>query len=244
VRIIGRNEWGARYADGSGPAPIPATELYLHHSTTATFGYEGVRLLETIGNQRFGKGISYTFPVDPDGTVYEGHSVDRKGAHTKGHNTHGRAICLMGDYSTETPPTVMLASVVSLMAYGVGQGWWTADAARNIRGHRDVRATACPGDAAYACLPDIRTAVTRLLAGAQPPEPEPPQEIDTVSTIVKVNESNTLWNCGASRASVTQVEAQFLVGAGLAKYGPDGKPLALPRSVVEIMPEVKRPKKL
>lgn len=76
--------------------------------------------------------------------------------------------------------------------------------------------------------------------GMMADEPEPPQEIDTVSTIVKVNESNTLWNCGASRAVVTQDEATFLVGAGLAKYGPGGKPLALPRSIVEIMPEVKR----
>ena len=100
MRIVPRSEWGARYADGAGPAPIPAADgVFLHHSVTrADSGAHAVRNLENIGQARFGAGISYTFPITPDGTVYQGHSIGRRSSHTKGHNTAGRAICFVGNY--------------------------------------------------------------------------------------------------------------------------------------------------
>src|SRR3546814_10622334 len=69
--IITRPEWGARYANGFGLRTIGDLDVYLHHSVTIapdllppfTDDYADVRTLEDIGQSRFGRGISYHFPV-------------------------------------------------------------------------------------------------------------------------------------------------------------------------------------
>lgn len=104
-RLYARQEWGARYRDGFDDRPLPFTEFWLHHAAgdyagrAATLDQDkaGVRRLEDIGESRFGGGISYTFPVARSGRIFTGHSIDRRGAHTKGHNTVGSAFCLMQD---------------------------------------------------------------------------------------------------------------------------------------------------
>ena len=155
MRIVSRSQWGAQHADGFGPAPLPARGLVLHHSVTRPLnGPAVVRELERIGQQRFGGGISYTFAVTPDGTVYQGHSVDRRGAHTKGHNSTVRAVVLVGDYSDRLPTVEQEAALVALLRHGVAQGWWPT--AELLGGHRDlVHGTACPGTAAHRRIPAI-----------------------------------------------------------------------------------------
>lgn len=156
MRIIPRAEWGARYANGFGPAPLPAREVWLHHSVTnPENGSNAVRRLESIGQQRFGGGISYTFVITPDGSIYEGHSINRQGAHTRDRNSIARAIVLVGDYTRLVPAPSMVASVVELLRYGFNARWWNS--ARLTGGHRDAPGanTACPGDAAYRLIPLI-----------------------------------------------------------------------------------------
>lgn len=107
-----RKSWGARYQDGTGPRPLPIEEWWLHHAAGdyagagATFDQDaaGVRRLESIGESRFGTGISYTFPVARSGRIFVGHSMPRIGSHTKGHNTIGAAFCLMQNCA-DTPVT-------------------------------------------------------------------------------------------------------------------------------------------
>jgi hypothetical protein len=139
--------------------------VWLHHSVTAAPNTSppfddddaAVRTLEDIGQQRFGGGISYTFAVTPSGRVYEGHGVDRRGAHTGGRNSISRAICLIGNYEVAEPPPAMLDSVVELLVEGVRQGWWPA--ARLTGGHRDApgASTSCPGRFAEAAIPTINS---------------------------------------------------------------------------------------
>lgn len=156
MRIIPRREWGARYANGFGPAPLPFRELWLHHSVTAARnGAAVIRELEQIGQNRFGGGISYTWLITPDGAVYEGHSVDRQGAHTGGRNSISRAICLVGNYESTRPTSVQINSAAWLVRYVYDRRW-----AVNLGltgGHRDVKATACPGKYAYAQIGNINT---------------------------------------------------------------------------------------
>lgn len=155
MRIISRGAWGARYADGFTAAPLPASEVWLHHSVTPapaddlTAERAAMRALEDIGQQRFGGGISYTFLVMPSGRVYQGHSVGRQGAHTGGRNDVARAICLVGNYETEAPTERQVDAVAALLRHGHARGWWTQ--ARLAGGHRDApgASTACPGRRAY-----------------------------------------------------------------------------------------------
>lgn len=171
--IITREQWGSRYPDGFTDAPVPAREVWLHHSVTPAPDDDpaaeraAVRELERIGQRRFAGGISYTFVVPPSGRVYEGHSVHRQGAHTGGRNDVSRAVCLIGNYETDRPTDAQLDAVAALLAHGHAAGWWTAPALTG--GHRDApgASTACPGRHALARIDDINR---RAAGGAAAPE--------------------------------------------------------------------------
>lgn len=161
MRIIPRAEWGARYPAGFGPAPLPVDQIWLHHTAMAAPAPDAplavdcaaVRTVERVGQDRFGGGISYTFLVLPSGRIFEGHGVGRRGAHTAGRNTVARAICLHGEHSRTAPTAAQLDAVAWLLREGVARGWWRSP--RLSGGHRDVKSTACPGDAAYALIGEI-----------------------------------------------------------------------------------------
>lgn len=173
MNIITRAQWGARHARGFRAAPLPASRLYLHHSVTAPGNgtpagdVAAVRALETIGQQRFGGGISYTFAVTTSGRVYEGHGIDRQGAHTANLNSTARAICLVGNYDVNRPPEAMINAVAELVAHGHRMKWWPD---RLTGGHRDApgAATACPGRFAQALIPVINSRVAEILSGKAP----------------------------------------------------------------------------
>lgn len=161
LKITTRSQWGARYRDGFGARPIGRLETWLHHSVTthlkadATAAEERaeVRKIESIGQTRFNGGISYTFLVFPSGRVYAGTNIDRIGAHTKGHNTAGAGICIVGNYQNTAPTAAQEKAIADLLKHGVAQGWWAKTKLNG--GHRDVAATACPGNKAYPRIPNI-----------------------------------------------------------------------------------------
>lgn len=167
MQVVIRRQWGARHSDGFGPAPIPS-EWWLHHSAGLMPDLEWIdadrdgvdddeqrvmRALEQTGQDRFGGGISYTWLVPPSGRAYVGHSMGRQGAHTKNRNDRSRAICLIGHYSLHRPTGAQLDAVAEIM---VAQ--WRVGRARTPvlnGGHRDLQPTHCPGDHAYALIPEI-----------------------------------------------------------------------------------------
>lgn len=177
MRIIPRAEWGARHPNGFGQRRLPAREAWLHHSVTiapdllAPFDddYAAIRTLEQIGQDRFGGGISYTRLITPAGLVFEGHSVDRVGSHTADHNSIACGYCLVGDYSATRPTDVQLRALAWVLQHDHGHGW--IDQPRLDGGHRDLKATSCPGDRAYTAIP----AINRLAAG-------PPIQEDTLAS--------------------------------------------------------------
>ena len=176
VEVIARSVWGARYRAGFGTRPVRNLEVWLHHSVTkhlpasasAAQEREQMRALERIGQQRFGGGISYTFAVFPSGRVYAGTGLDRIGAHTKGHNTRGAAIVLVGNYQSTAPTKAQETAIAGLLQDLERDG----AIARPVLtgGHRDVAATACPGNRAY---PRIK-AINKLAASSRPAKPSTP----------------------------------------------------------------------
>jgi hypothetical protein len=198
--IITRAQWGARYARGFRDAPLPAQEVWLHHSVTLApdltwvdtdrDGVEddeerAMRLLEQIGQDRFGGGISYTFAVMPSGRVYEGHGVDRQGAHTGGRNDIARAIVLVGNYETYRPTPAQVQAVVALLQHGKAQGWWTTAALNG--GHRQApgASTACPGRYGMAIIGTVNE------AAARPPAEYDTREEDAMLVAAEINGKNT-----------------------------------------------------
>ena len=135
--------------------------------------------------------VGYNFLVDRFGRVWEGRygGIDRPviGAHTGGHNTNSFGASLLGTYTSTAPSAAMLGAVERLFAWklglhhadplgtaqltsaGGGTSRYPAGTTTTfdvISGHRDAGFTACPGDAAYARLPSIRSAVRALMGAA------------------------------------------------------------------------------
>lgn len=176
---IPRSVWRARYPDGFGNRPLPVTEFWLHHSVTIApdlvppFDDDdaAVRTLESIGQSRFGGGISYTYPVTPVGRLYEGHSLGRRGAHTKGHNTVGAAFCLVGNYEVSQPTQAQKAAIANQMVALHRAGKATRHTLNG--GHRDTFATSCPGRYGYAAIGEINALAEKLWRGDYVPTPPP-----------------------------------------------------------------------
>jgi N-acetyl-anhydromuramyl-L-alanine amidase AmpD len=97
--------------------------------------------------QKWGKGISYHFVIDFDGTVYRCNDLDAISYHCGGHNTKYLGIALRGNWDKEMPPYAMLEALNDLII-----------TLRRVMGglpvycHSDFRPTACPGGCLRAYL--------------------------------------------------------------------------------------------
>lgn len=177
MRIASRNEWGA--SPGSLPAKrmtLPATAVYLHHSVTQVSVHPAadMRAIESVGLARFGQ-FPYSFVVHPDGTILEGCGT-RVGAHTAGRNSTSFGICLIGNYQDRAVTVHQLDAVRWLVAHLIGTGK-LKPGIYPTGGHRDVKATACPGDKAYRLLDVMRVPWTEH----ETPTPKEPAMADDPS---------------------------------------------------------------
>lgn len=182
VEIIPRATWGARHPNGFGPAPLPATEVWLHHSVTLAPDLvwidankdsvdddekQAMQLLESIGQNRFGGGISYTWLIPPSGRIYEGHSVNREGSHTANKNSIARAICFIGNYEINEVTAKQIWAASELLRYAFISGWIKYPQLNG--GHKDLKSTACPGKHAYQAIPTINTNAKKVPTMADSP---------------------------------------------------------------------------
>lgn len=161
VDIASRASWGARYDDGDQTLTGPALEVFVHHTVTAQLPPDAtldaeraqMRELENVGQSRFGHGISYNVLIFPSGRAYQGVSWNRRGAHTDGRNSTTRSICFVGNYDQHQPTIDQLTTAGQIYVTGKGSLW---KATAPLRGHRDIKATACPGRHVYDRMGDIR----------------------------------------------------------------------------------------
>jgi N-acetylmuramoyl-L-alanine amidase len=156
MQIITRADWGAKPASlPTSKMSLPAEAIFCHHSVTPVTGDPAadMRTIESIGLQRFGQ-YSYSYAIHPrNGEILEGCGL-RRGAHTAGRNSTSFGVCWIGDYTTRAPKVQQIDATRWLIHHLKTQGHLIPDAI--VRGHRDVMATACPGDKLYAVLGDIR----------------------------------------------------------------------------------------
>lgn len=188
MEIISRAQWGARYASAyrNYDAPLPAPDVWLHHSVTIApdvvppfdDDYAAIRTIEQVGQNRFGWGISYTWLITPAGLIFQGHRVDGVGTHTANRNSSSRAICFVGNYEANVPTAEQLQATAWLLRHAKAQGW--IEDAMLTGGHRDLKATACPGINAYRLIDDINALAAQPAGGAAAPATPRRFEEDTV----------------------------------------------------------------
>ncbi|XP_029951078.1 N-acetylmuramoyl-L-alanine amidase [Salarias fasciatus] len=158
-QIITRCQWGAKSSRNTpNPLSLPLHFLYVHHTyqpsaPCLTFKHcsGDMRAMQRFHQDDRGwDDIGYSFVVGSDGYVYEGRGWNHLGTHTRGHNSVGYGVSIIGDY-TSTPPSRHAMDLLRhrLVKCGVDGGGLVANF--TIQGHRQVvNYTACPGDAFFA----------------------------------------------------------------------------------------------
>ncbi|KAG5832975.1 hypothetical protein ANANG_G00296960 [Anguilla anguilla] len=156
--IIPRCQWEAEPYRGTPTLlALPLSFLYVHH----TYGPSRPCLTfqqcaaDMRSMQRFHQDdrgwddIGYSFVAGSDGYIYEGRGWNWRGAHTKGQNSRGYGVSIIGDYTTDLPsrPTLELVRD-QLTACAVGGDRLIAN--YTVHGHRQLVNTSCPGDALFS----------------------------------------------------------------------------------------------
>lgn len=157
MKVVDRSEWGASHGRGN-PTSGAKLEFYVHHSAAKILTPMSLPAQETAEVRRieaFHAGeltranprIAYTFLVAPSGRVYEGTGWGRIGAHTGGRNSSSYAACLMMDGEKDPPTPQAVQAVAELRIEGIRLGHLHPE--HSFLGHRDAKATKCPGTLVY-----------------------------------------------------------------------------------------------
>jgi N-acetylmuramoyl-L-alanine amidase len=165
IEIVSRKEWGAKKPTKPFLKQDIVLDFFLHHAVSADVGDEK-KEMRTIQAQHQAAGsrdIDYGFALGRTGTFYEGRGwFIQDGATATGFgekptgNFYGREVtlCLLGNYENLKLDDAQKDRIREFIAMAIDLGALKKNP--TIRGHRDVRATACPGQHAYDRLPDIR----------------------------------------------------------------------------------------
>ena len=168
--------------------PDPAATIraiYAFHTQTRGWDDIGYNFLVDARGRVYEGRFARTYAPGevPTGEDVDGNAVI--GAHAEGVNTGSVGIALLGDFTAASPTSASVDGLKAMLAWETDRHDLDPTASSpytrvadgsvvtfpNIAGHRDTRATDCPGDSLYSRLPEIRAAMPRPLprspAGAQ-----------------------------------------------------------------------------
>lgn len=186
-QIYSRAQWGANESIREQTAPSYGIVEggFVHHTVNAN-DYTKAEVPGIIRSiyayhveSRGWRDIGYNFLIDKFGRIWEGRAggVDRPvvGAHTENYNNYGFGASAIGNYDIAQPSSAMIQAYGALFAWKLSLHGVAANATNvrigpkvfphAIEGHRDTKATACPGKYLYAKIPEIRTIAASLQKG-------------------------------------------------------------------------------
>jgi hypothetical protein len=254
--IIPRVGWGAnealRHVDEDPskplkwtPSVVPTEKVIVHHTVTGTDTVDPAAQVRAIYqyhaiDQGWGD-IGYNYLIDWLGNVYEGRfgGPGVIGAHAARFNRGSIGIAFMGTFMTTSPTPAAMTAFDRLMALRASHidvtkaaTFAQLEGVPNLCGHQDVMMTACPGDALYQQLPEIRG----RLAGTGPiffPRPRVTGDIEVLDfsvspaiagpdetitvTVVLRNPSGSILQTQGPDPGYTYPEAQNYESAGFPK---------------------------
>lgn len=194
--LVRRIEWGAR-APKYAYTLTSARLLAIHHTAGVTDGL--VSTLEECAAQaraiqafhqdsRGWNDIGYSYLICPTGDVLQAReddddATDIWGAHD-GFNDGSMSVSLLGYYHppyNQLPSPAMVDALIGVLTWmsairgidPLGDSLYPAfgSVVSNVYGHREVRATDCPGDIVFAMKGAVRVAVAERLAAFANPAP-------------------------------------------------------------------------
>ena len=102
-------------------------------------------------NQGF-NGIGYHFVIESDGSVHQGRPMWASGAHAEGHNWESIGVNVVGNFEDgDAVPTPEQMDSLKILLDDLKAEYPDA----KIIGHRDINATACPGQRLYDRLNEV-----------------------------------------------------------------------------------------
>lgn len=153
MKLIKRSQWGARY--GRGPTNVTPERggVAVHYvgagKLTGVDHDKCAPRVRSIENDHVNgngwDGIAYNFLACEHGYVFEGRGLGRRSAAqgtTSGNQNYYAVCALIG--AQDTPGDTLKNALRDAIDYMRNDG-----AGARLRGHRDFRATSCPGDPLY-----------------------------------------------------------------------------------------------
>ena len=126
----------------------------LHHTGGAPGEDPDVAAIDDAHRGLGWAGVGYHYLIRKSGAVEAGRPALTMGAHAEGVNTRSIGIALCGNFCEEEPTAAQIESCAMLLAICSASFGVVLDDA-HVVGHRDLAATACPGDALYERLEEI-----------------------------------------------------------------------------------------
>lgn len=244
MRIITREEWGAKYGRGRRN-PGAKLNVIMHHTLapalpdTATPGQEmaAMRTMERVHVEENGwEGIAYNHVHFQSGRVYEGRGWGYQGAHAGPGNPVSEGFAFAIDGRTSTPAPAAIASCRLLIVDGIRAG--AIASAYRVSGHRDwMEGRDCPGDAMYQMIQSLRhdssTLIPKVIEPALVAEVIPPNlERIILPTRAHFEEAARVRGLDPSRLSimdaveVTEAILRIMVRSGVRQAKPVADVLA------------------
>lgn len=190
--IVSRRGWGADESRRRGKVSYAdeARAVVIHHtgdgdakanSYTRAEAPQRVRSIYAYHTGALGwSDIGYNLLVDRFGTIYEGRAggLGRAvvGAHAAPYNTGSFGVAVMGNFQHQLPAAAARTSLAEVVAWkfhvhGIQPNTTAVVNGRRINtlvGHRDVSATACPGNTWYPHMGALRNDVAARMPDAIP----------------------------------------------------------------------------
>ncbi|MCB9838658.1 MAG: N-acetylmuramoyl-L-alanine amidase [Phycisphaeraceae bacterium] len=128
---------------------LPPQRITIHHDgmdpVTLSSRTDVAQRLEQIRkahlNRDFGD-IGYHFIIDPTGNVWEGRPLTWQGAHVAHQNEHNIGVMCLGNFEVQRPTDTQLSALDRFVAKLMRQ---YRIPVREIKTHRELASTACPG---------------------------------------------------------------------------------------------------
>lgn len=131
------------------------SRIVIHHTGNPTDDDLSAEQLHRSHQNLGWAGVGYHFIVRKDGTVELGRPVECVGAHVEGFNYCSLGIHVCGNFNLAEPTEAQINALPMLIA-DICDAYGLIASDSVVMGHRDLMATACPGDNLYKHLDEIR----------------------------------------------------------------------------------------
>ena len=138
----------------------PIKYMIIHHTATSrdytkykTINENHRKRWKGKSKSQLGQYCGYQYFINGKGETIQARRDTELGWHTRGHNRKTVGICLTGSFGHEKPSTGQLNALEGLLYEKIRE--YKLDKSR-IKGHRDFRPTACPGDSLYKWIQDFK----------------------------------------------------------------------------------------